>query len=58
MIVITVGTVTFYKAIVIKPDIFYSEIVDERHFQTAEEAELFKREVTADTGLLCTVCQM
>lgn len=58
MIVVTVGKVTFYKAIVIQPDIFGSEIVDERHFKTAEEAERYKRDVTADTGLLCTVCQM
>lgn len=58
MMVVTVGTVTFYKAIVIKPDIFGSEIVDERHFRTVEDAERFKREVTADTDLLCTVCQM
>ncbi len=58
MIAVTIGTVTFYKAIVILPDIFGSEIVDERHFKTAEEAEQYKRDVTADTGLLCTVCQM
>lgn len=53
-----IGTVTFYKAIVIQPDIFGSVIVDERHFKTAEQAEQFKREVTADTDLLCMVCQM
>ncbi len=53
-----IGTVTFYKAIVIQPDIFDSVIVDERHFKTAEQAEQFKREVTADTDLLCMVCQM
>ena len=58
MIVVTVGEMTFYKAIVIQPDIFCSEIVDERHFQTIEEAEQYKREVTANTGLLCTVYQM
>lgn len=58
MSVVTVGEMTFYKAIVIQPDIFCSEIMDERHFQTAEEAEQYKREVTANTGLLCTVCQM
>lgn len=53
-----IGTITFYKAIVIQPDIFGSVIVDERHFKTAEHAEQFKREVTADTDLLCMVCQM
>lgn len=58
MMVLTVGTVTFYKAIVIQPDIFGSVIVDERHFKTIEQAEQFKKEVTADTGLLCIMCQM
>lgn len=58
MVIVSVGTVTFYKAIVIKPDIFCSEIVDERHFKTAEEVEQFKREVTNNTDLLCIVCQM
>lgn len=58
MMVVTVGSVTFFKAIVIKTDIFGSEIIDERHFKTVEEAEQYKRDVIADTGLLCVVCQM
>lgn len=56
--VTVIEMVTFYKAIVIEPGIFGSVIVDERHFKTAEQAEQFKREVTADTNLLCMVCQM
>lgn len=58
MMVLTVETVTFYKAIVIEPDVFGSVIADERHFKTVEQAEQFKREVTANTNLLCIVCQM
>lgn len=50
---VVIRTVTFYKAIVIQSDIFGSVIVDERHFKTAEQAEQFKREVTAGTDLLC-----
>lgn len=56
--VIVIEMVTFYKAIVIEPGIFDSVIVDERHFKTAEQAEQFKKEVTADNDLLCIICQM
>jgi len=34
----------FYKVIVVKVDIFESEIVDERNFPTEEEAEKFRAE--------------
>lgn len=32
----------FFTVIVIKPDVFESQIVDERHFGTYEDAEWFK----------------
>lgn len=50
---------TFYKAIVIKPDLFDSAIVDEKHFPTMEQAQEFKEWVTSGSGdLMCIVCQM
>lgn len=51
--------VEFFKAIVIKPDVFGSEIVDEKHFRTREDAERFKLNVMQDNDdLLCMICQM
>lgn len=40
----TVPIKTFYTAIVVKPDIFESVIVDERHFKTKLEATQFQME--------------
>lgn len=48
----------FYTVIVIKPDVFESQIVDERHFGTYEEAELFKLRMALDhKDLVCVVCE-
>lgn len=50
---------TFYKAIVIKPDLFASAIVDEKHFSTMEQAQEFKEWVTSGSDdLMCIVYQM
>ena len=56
---LVVEYVEFFKAIVVKPDIFGSKIVDEKHFRTKEDAERFKLDVMQKhNGLLCVVCQM
>ncbi len=48
----------FYTVIVIKPDVFESEIVDERHFGTYEETELFKLNMALNhRDLVCVVCE-
>lgn len=48
----------FYTVIVIKPDVFESQIVDERHFGTYEEAELFKLQMALNhRDLICVVCE-
>ena len=44
--------------IVVKPDIFESQIVDERHFGTYEEAQLFKLRMALDyNDRVCVVCE-
>jgi len=50
---------TYFKAIVIKIGLFFSEIVDERHFSTEKEAEEFKilTEIYFD-NLKCVICKM
>lgn len=56
---IVVKYVEFYKVIVIKPEIFGSEIVDERHFRTKEEAAQFQMEVVMNhNDLICVSCQI
>lgn len=56
---IVVKYVEFYKVIVIKPDIFGSEIVDERHFRTKEEAAQFQMDVVLNhNDLICVSCQI
>lgn len=56
---LVVEYVEFFKAIVVKPDIFGSKIVDEKHFRTKEEAERFKLDVIKNhDDLLCVVCKM
>lgn len=48
----------FYSVIVIKPDVFESEIVDERHFGTYEEAEWFKLNTALNhKDLICVTCR-
>lgn len=50
---------TFYKIIIIKPDLFASVIVDERHFPTMEQAQEFRKWITSgNDNLVCTICQM
>lgn len=48
----------FYSVIVIKPDVFESQIIDERHFGTYEEAELFKLQMALNhRDLICVTCE-
>lgn len=48
----------FFTVIVVKPDIFESQIVDERHFGTYEEVELFKLNMALNhRDLICVVCE-
>ena len=48
----------FYSVIVIKPDVFESQIVDERHFGTYEEAEVFKLQMALNhRDLICVMCE-
>lgn len=48
----------FYTVIVIKPDVFESQIVDERHFGTYEEAECFKIHTALyHRELICVICE-
>lgn len=48
----------FYTVIVVKPDMFESQIVDERHFGTYEEAELFKLQMALNQrDLICVTCE-
>lgn len=48
----------FFTVIVVKPDIFESQIVDERHFGTYEEAKLFKLNMALNhRDLICVVCE-
>lgn len=48
----------FFTVIVIKPDVFESKIVDERHFSIYEEAELFKLRMALDhKDLVCVICE-
>lgn len=48
----------FYAVIVIKPDIFESQIVDERHFGTYEEVEAFKLNMAlTHRDLICVTCK-
>lgn len=56
---IVVQYVEFYKVIVIKPDIFGSEIVDERHFRTKDEATQFQMDMVLNhNDLICVMCQI
>ena len=48
----------FFTVIVVKPNVFESEIVDERHFGTYEEAEWFKLRMALDyNDRVCVVCE-
>lgn len=48
----------FYTVIVIKPDVFESEIVDERHFGTYEEANWFILNTALNhNDLICVMCE-
>lgn len=48
----------FYSVIVVKPDVFESQIVDERHFGTYEEAEWFKLQMALNhNDLICVMCE-
>lgn len=50
---------TFFKVLVIRPDIFGSEIVDEQHFSTQQQAEQFKQDTLHKyNDVICVVCQM
>lgn len=48
----------FFTVIVIKPDVFESQIVDERHFGTYEDAEWFKIYIALyHRELICVICE-
>lgn len=48
----------FFTVIVIKPDVFESQIVDERHFGTYEDAEWFKIHMAINhRDLICIICE-
>ncbi|WP_304522783.1 hypothetical protein [Bacteroides acidifaciens] len=48
----------FFTVIVVKPNVFESQIVDERHFSTYEEAEWFKLQIALNhKDLICVVCE-
>lgn len=54
-----IRAVTFFKAIVIKVDLFGSEIIDEKHFPTLEEANRFTDCVMSNnSNIVCAVCRM
>ncbi len=56
---IVIEHVEFFKVLVIKLDIFESEIVNEKHFKTKEAAERFKLDTILNhNDLLCVVCKM
>lgn len=38
----------FYTAVVIEINVFESKIIDERHFATKEESEIFKQTITKE----------
>ncbi len=50
----------YFKAIVIKVGLFCSEIVDERHFDTLEDAQDFKEMITTCYGndMICVICKV
>lgn len=48
----------FYKVLVLKVDIFESQIIDEKHFGTKTEALKFKRRVDNSTDFIGVVVQM
>lgn len=54
---LVVGEVTFFKVVVVKIDVFCSQIMDEKHFSTMKEARQFSDEVEKD-GFICIVCEM
>lgn len=59
MVIISTETVTFFKAIVIKIGFFESQIVDERHFKTKEEATRFQMNMILNhDDMVCMVYQM
>lgn len=50
---------TFFKVLVIKPDIFGSEIVNEQHFATQQQAEQFKKDILHKyDDVICVICKM
>lgn len=52
----TVSNSEFYSVIVIKPDVFESQIVDERHFSTYKEAKSFRfRTILEHEDLICVM---
>ncbi len=49
---------SFYKVIVMKVDIFESEIVDEKHFSSSEEAARFCDHVMSTTDNMTLMVRM
>lgn len=50
-----VAVKTFYKVITINIDVFESQIIDERHFTSREEAEVYKESVESDNTAVIIV---
>lgn len=49
----------FFKVLVIRPDIFGSEIINEQHFATQQQAEQFKEDILhKHDNVICVICQM
>lgn len=49
----------FFKVLVIRPDIFGSEIINEQHFATQQQAEQFKQDILHKyDDVICVICQM
>lgn len=48
----------YYKVVVLKVDIFESQIIDEKHFGTKAEALKFKSRIDNSTDFIGVVVQM
>jgi len=50
------GVKSFYTVVVVKVDMWESEIVDERHFGNRKDAEAFKNSLASDfNAMVCEV---
>lgn len=55
--IIRTEAITFFKVIVVKIGLLESQIVDERHFKTKEEATQFQAQMTLNhNNIMCMTC--